>query len=173
MVRGYAILLAAVAIERACELIVSRRHARRMLARGAIERGGGHYPVMVALHTALLVGCAIEPSVLRRPFVPRLGLPMLALVALAQATRWWAIASLGERWTTRVIVPRGAPRVVKGPYRWLSHPNYAAVVVEGAALPLVHSAWLTALLFAIANARLLSVRIATEEAALDAAEPGT
>jgi methyltransferase len=170
MVSGYAVLLAAVACERVCELVVSRRHARAMFARGAIERGAGHFPPMVALHVALLLGCALEPTLLDRPFLPWLGYPMLALVIAAQAVRWWAIASLGTRWNTRVIVLPGAPRIVKGPYRFLSHPNYVAVVVEGIALPLVHTAWLTALGFTILNAFVLAVRIETEDAALDAAE---
>lgn len=167
---AYAALVGLVGVERLVELVVSRRHARWMLSRGGVERGRTHYPYMVLLHTALLAGCLVEPRALGRPLVPALAAPMLALVLLAQATRWWAIASLGRRWSTRVIVMPGASRVVRGPYRLLSHPNYVAVVVEGFALPLVHSAWITAIAFTALDAVLLAVRISVEERALDAAE---
>jgi methyltransferase len=90
-------------------------------------------------------------------------------VVLAQALRWWCITTLGKRWSTRVVVVPGLPLVTGGPYRWLRHPNYVAVVVEGFALPLVHSAWLTALVFTLANAALLRIRIGVEDAALAAA----
>ena len=94
---------------------------------------------------------------------------MLAVVLAAQALRWWCIATLGRRWNTRVIVVPGLPLVRRGPYRWLSHPNYVAVVVEGFALPLVHTAWITALVFTVLNAALLTVRIRVENRALAAA----
>jgi methyltransferase len=121
---------------------------------------------MVALHTAFLVAAPLEVALLERPFLPWLGWPMLALVAGAMALRYWAIATLGERWSTRVLVVPGAPAVDSGPYRHLRHPNYLAVVVELAALPLVHSAWATALAVSAANAWILGRRIAREEAAL-------
>lgn len=162
----YGLLVALVALERVAELVLSRRHAAWALAQGGREAGRGHYPVMVVLHTALLVGCLLEPWALERPSSPALGWPMLGLVALAQALRWWCVASLGRRWTTRVLVLPGRPRVTGGPYRWLRHPNYVAVVLEGLALPLVHSAWLTAAAFTALNAALLTVRIRCEDAAL-------
>jgi methyltransferase len=168
---AYELLVGAVAVERGVELVVSRRHARALFARGAIEHGAAHYPPMVALHTLLLTGCALEPWLAGRPFVPALAFPMLALVIGAQAMRWWAIATLGVHWSTRVIVLRSASRVTRGPYRWLSHPNYVAVVVEGLALPLVHSAWITAALFTVLNAWLLSLRVRTEDAALRMMRP--
>jgi methyltransferase len=121
---------------------------------------------MVALHTALLAGCALEPWALGRPVLPALAAPAVALVLLAQALRWWCIATLGRRWSTRVVVLPDAPLVAAGPYRWLRHPNYLAVVVEGLALPLVHTAWLTAALFTALNAALLAVRVRAEERAL-------
>ena len=167
---AYTLLVVLVALERAVELVVSRRHAAWALAQGGREAGRGHYPVMVALHTGLLVGCVAEPWALERPFVPALGWPMLALVVAAQGLRWWCVATLGPRWTTRVLVLPGRPRVTGGPYRWLRHPNYVAVVVEGLALPLVHGAWLTAAAFTALNAALLAVRIRCEDAALRAAE---
>ena len=99
---------------------------------------------------------------LHRPFIPALGWPMLAVVLAAQGLRWWCIATLGRQWNTRVVVIPDAPRVTSGPYRFLSHPNYVAVVVEGIALPLVHTAWLTAVVFTVLNAALLRTRISVE-----------
>ncbi|APU15668.1 MULTISPECIES: isoprenylcysteine carboxyl methyltransferase family protein [Actinoalloteichus] len=162
----YILLVLAVALERLAELVVAQRNGRRSLARGAVESGRGHYPVMVVLHTGLLVACLAEAVLLDRPFIPALGVPMLALVVLAQALRWWCIVSLGDAWNTRVLVVPGAEPVRSGPYRFLRHPNYVAVVVEIIALPLVHSAWLTALTFTVANAALLTVRIRCEDRAL-------
>ncbi|UQX05265.1 isoprenylcysteine carboxylmethyltransferase family protein [Streptomyces sp. RerS4] len=160
----YLLFLALVAVERLAELVTARRHTAWSLARGGREYGRGHYPVMVVLHTALLVGCAVEAAY--RPFLPALGWTALALALAAQGLRWWCVGALGPRWNTRVIVVPGLPLVLAGPYRWLRHPNYVAVVVEGVALPLVHSAWLTAVAFTVANAALLRVRIRCEDAAL-------
>jgi methyltransferase len=121
---------------------------------------------MAAMHTAFLVACIAEVAVADRPFLPWLGWPMLALVAASQALRWWCVATLGHQWNTRVIVVPGLSLVSAGPYRWLRHPNYVAVVVEVAALPLVHTAWVTALVFTVVNAAILAVRIPVEERAL-------
>ncbi|MFE4695991.1 isoprenylcysteine carboxyl methyltransferase family protein [Streptomyces sp. NPDC056738] len=162
----YALLVAAVAAERVGELVVARRNERWSRARGAIEAGRGHYPAMVALHTALLLGCPAEVWLADRPFVPALGWSMLAVLMGAQALRWWCIATLGFRWNTRVIVVPGLPLVARGPYRLLRHPNYVAVVAEGVALPLVHTAWVTAVLFTLVNAVVLTVRIRCENRAL-------
>lgn len=162
----YTLLILAVAGERLVELVVSKRHARWALARGGREYGRGHYPYMVALHTALLAGCLAEVWLLDRPFLPWLGWPMLALVLASQALRWWCVTTLGPRWNTLVIVVPGLPLVDRGPYRWLRHPNYLAVVVEGIALPLVHTAWLTALIFTLLNFAVLAVRIRVEDRAL-------
>ncbi|MBV1855506.1 isoprenylcysteine carboxyl methyltransferase family protein [Catellatospora sp. NEAU-YM18] len=162
----YTLLVLAVGAERVVELVVSRRHAAWALARGGREFGRGHYPAMVAIHTGLLVGCVAEVWLADRPFLPVLGWSMLALVAASQALRWWCVTTLGPRWNTLVIVVPGLPLVDRGPYRWLRHPNYVAVVVEGIALPLVHTAWVTALLFTLANAAVLAVRIRVENAAL-------
>ncbi|NWF25598.1 hypothetical protein HW130_04855 [Streptomyces sp. PKU-EA00015] len=162
----YTLLVLAVAAERVVELAVARRNAAWTLARSGVEYGRGHYPVMVVLHTGLLACCLLEPVLAHRPFLPALGWPMLALVLLAQALRWWCITTLGRYWNTRVIVVPGARLVDAGPYRFLRHPNYVAVVVEITALPLVHSAWLSAVVFTVANAVLLTVRIRCENAAL-------
>jgi methyltransferase len=162
----YVVLVAAVGLERVAELVVSRRNAAWALAHGGRESGRGHYPAMVVLHTALLVGAVVEVVVLDRGFHPLLGWTMLALVVGSQALRWWCIRTLGHQWNTRVVVVPGAGRVTHGPYRWFAHPNYVAVVVEGVALPLVHTAWVTALVFTVLNAALLTVRLRAEERAL-------
>jgi methyltransferase len=162
----YLILLVAIGVERLAELVLAQRNLAWSRARGGIEIGAGHYPVMVALHLALLVGCVVEVAVMQRPFIPALGWPMLALVVAAQGLRWWCITTLGRQWNTRVVVIPGAPRIDGGPYRWISHPNYVAVAVEGLALPLVHSAWVTALAFTTLNAALLSTRVSVENSAL-------
>lgn len=159
-------LVGVVAAERVAELVVSTRNTRWAVARGGVEHGRGHYPPMVALHTGLLAGAAAEVWLARRPCAVRLAAPMLATTAAAQALRWWCVRSLGRRWSTRVVVLPGAPLVRRGPYRRLRHPNYVAVAVEGAALPLVHGAWLTAASFTAANAAVLAVRIRVEDAAL-------
>ncbi len=161
----YLAVLAAVALERGAELWLSERNARRALARGGVEHGRGHYPAMVVLHSAFLVACAAEA--LAFPRAP----PAAALLALggalaAQGLRWWAVTALGERWSTRVVVLPGVPPVTGGPYRWLRHPNYLAVVLEVACLPLAWGSWRTALLFSLGNAALLRVRIRSEERAL-------
>jgi methyltransferase len=164
----FTLLVAAVACERLAELVVSKRNAAWSMARGGRESGQRHYVVMVVLHTGLLAGALAETWLRRPAFVPALGWTMLALVLASQALRWWCIASLGHRWNTRVIVVPGLPRIASGPYRWLRHPNYVAVVVEGFALPLVHTAWITAAAFTACNAVVLAVRIRVEDAALQA-----
>ena len=162
----YYLLVLAVGLERVAELVVSTRNARWSFTKGAKEFGRFHYPVMVIIHIGLLVGCLVEPWALHRPFIAWLGWPMLAVVAASQALRWWCITTLGRRWNTRVIVLPQEPLVRQGPYRWLHHPNYVAVVAEGVALPLVHTAWLTAVVFTLANAALLRVRLRVENSAL-------
>ncbi|WP_327090601.1 hypothetical protein OIE66_08250 [Nonomuraea sp. NBC_01738] len=168
---AYTVLVALVAAERLAELVVARRHLAWARARGGVEYGRRHYPWMVVAHTCLLIAAPAEVWLLHRPFLPWLGWPMLAVVLLAQALRWWCVATLGRQWNTRVVVVPGLPLVHRGPYRWLRHPNYVAVVAEGVALPLVHTAWLTALGFTAANLVLLAVRTRVENAALRDARP--
>ena len=163
---AFTVLVALVGLERVAELVVSTRNAAWSRERGGIETGRGHFPFMVVLHTALLVGALVEAWA-RRPDVPSvLAWSMLALVIASQALRWWCISTLGRRWNTRVIVVPGLPPVTSGPYRLFRHPNYVAVVIEGVALPLVHAAWITAVVFTVLNAGLLMVRIRAENAAL-------
>lgn len=168
---AYTALVVLVGLERLAELVVSTRNARWSFARGGVETGKGHYPAMVVLHSALLAGALLEVWLLDRPFLPVLGWVMLALVLASQGLRWWCIVTLGPQWNTRVIIVPGLPLVASGPYRFLRHPNYIAVALEGVALPLVHSAWITALVFTALNIPLLAVRLRTEEAALRRAAP--
>ena len=163
----YLALVLATGAERVVELVISARNARAAFARGGMEYGQRHFPWMIALHTGLLAACFLEAWLLERPFIPWLGWAMLALVAGSQLLRYWCIASLGPQWNPRVIVVPGLSVVTRGPYRWLRHPNYVAVVVEGLALPLVHTSWLTALVFTVLNAvLLLAFRIPVENRAL-------
>lgn len=163
----YVVLVLLVGGERVAELVVSLRNAKWSFAHGGVESGRGHYPFMVVLHTGLLAGCLVEAAY--RPFIPALGWTMLAVVLLSQGLRWWCITVLGHQWNTRVIVVPGLHLVARGPYRWIRHPNYVAVVAEGIALPLVHTAWITALVFTVLNVPLLAVRIRCEDAALTSA----
>lgn len=169
---AFTALVLLVACERLAELVVARRNAAWSMARGGTEYGRGHYPVMVVLHTALLAGCLAETWWGGGTFVPALGVPMLLLALGAQALRWWCIRTLGPRWNTRVIVVPGLPLVTGGPYRLMDHPNYLAVVVEGAALPLVRGCWITAVSFTLLNLALLAVRLRCENGALRAGPAG-
>jgi methyltransferase len=162
-------LILGTGFERVFELVVSRRHAAIAFAKGGKEYGQKHFPAMVVLHTGLLIGALLEVMLLNRPFLGALSWVFLGLAILAQAARYWIIWALGDQWNTRVIVIPGAERVRRGPYRvsWLRHPNYWVVAIEGAVLPMVHGAWLTALVFTTLNAvLLLGFRIPTENKAL-------
>ena len=163
----FLILIGVVAAERMFELVLSLRNARRAFQRGGIEaESRAFYAAMVGTHAGFLMAAPLEVALFDAPFVPWLGVPMLALVAGAMALRYWAVSALGEHWNTRVIVVPGEPAVASGPYRYVRHPNYVAVAIEMFALPLVHSAWRTALVFSAIDAVLLGRRIAHEEAAL-------
>ena len=162
----YYLFILAIGAGRLVELAVSKRNASWSFANGGKEFGRGHYPVMVTMHTLLLLACIAEVAVLHRPFIPWLGWTMVGVVALSTVLRWWCAATLGKHWNPRLIVIPDAPLVTSGPYRFLHHPNYTAVTAEVAALPLVHSAWLTAIVFSIANALVLNVRIRAENLAL-------
>lgn len=163
---GWVIGLAAlIAAQRLAELALAAANRRWLLERGAVEHGAGHYPLFVVLHAAWLAGWLAEG--LARD-APGPGWPLWAgLFLAAQGLRYWCVASLGRRWNTRILVLPGAPPVRSGPYRFLRHPNYLAVAVELACVPLIFGAWLTALAASLLNAwLLLAVRIPAEEAAL-------
>jgi isoprenylcysteine carboxyl methyltransferase (ICMT) family protein YpbQ len=157
-----ATILALVTLQRLGELVLARRNTARLRARGAIEIGAGHYPQLVLMHTAWLAALWI--------FGRDQDVDLVALSAFVvmQGLRLWVLATLGERWTTRIILLPGAPLVRSGPYRYFSHPNYAVVSAEIALLPLaLHLPWL-ALVFTILNAAVLTIRIRAERRALSA-----
>lgn len=162
----YYALLAITALERIAEMIVSRANAEWSFARGGREFGRGHFPSMLALHALFLAGCALEPWLSGAQSLPSIAPAAFVIAIGCQAIRWWCIATLGRQWNTRVIVVEGLPRVTSGPYRWVRHPNYAAVVVEGIALPAIGGAWLTAAVFTVANVFLLRARVKIENRAL-------
>jgi methyltransferase len=153
----FTILILATGAERIVEVVLSNRHAAWAFERGGREYGQRHYPFMVVLHTSLLLASLAEG----------LGWPMLVIALACQGLRYWCIGTLGRQWNARVIVVPGLGRVTGGPYRFLTHPNYVVVIAEGIALPLVHTAWVTALVFTVLNGILLfGFRIPTEERAL-------
>lgn len=164
--RAYLAILALLSVQRFVELCISRRNANRVLADGGLESGEGHYRAMVAMHAAWLLACAAESIAIPRTISPILSTGALAMAAGAQALRYWAIWTLGPRWNTRIIVIPGAAPVTSGPYRYLRHPNYLAVMIEIAAVPLIRANWYTAIGFLIANAIMMTVRIPVEERAM-------
>ena len=154
------LILALVTLQRLGELWLSQRNTRRLLAKGAWEHSPGHYPLIVAVHAGWLI--ALWLLALPRP-VDGFWLAMFVLIELA---RIWVLASLGERWTTRIIVLPKTRLVRRGPYRFVDHPNYMVVVAEIAVLPLVFGLWKVALIFSLLNAAILMIRITAENAAL-------
>lgn len=160
-----AVFLAALVIQRATELALAARHERILRARGAVEHGRGHYPWMVVLHVVWPLSLIAE--MVFAGARPGPSWPIwFALLLLAQGLRVLSIRALGERWTTRIWVLPGEPRLARGPYRWLRHPNYVAVAMELVAAPMLFGAWRTALLATLANAAAMAVRIPTENRAL-------
>ena len=164
----YLTFIGVLVVERLLELVLSARNARRVLALGGKEVGQRHFRVMTVLHTAFLVSCVAEVVLLQRAFPGIVGWAALAIALLAQGIRYWAILTLGHRWNTRIIFLPGAEPVTTGPYRFMRHPNYLAVILELFAVPLIHGAYLTSIAFTAANAAMLLVRIRAEEKALGA-----
>jgi methyltransferase len=164
--RTYLIILALLVIERIFELDLARRNARRAFDHGAVEVGQAHYRVMVAFHALFIASCAVEATFFRHS-LPRV-VPWLALFAeiVAQGLRYWAVSTLGDRWNTRIIVSPDRAPVTSGPYRFMRHPNYLAVVIEIAAVPMIGGAIFTAIAFSLGNALILAVRIPAEERAM-------
>ena len=154
-----------LALERVAELLLSRRNAARAFARGATETGQTHYRVMAAFHTCFLIACAALASRMET-WPGTFGWMALFGALLAQGLRYWAIATLGDRWNVRVITLPGAPPITSGPYRWVRHPNYIAVALELLFVPLIFGGWGVALAFSVGNALLMLTRIRVEEAAL-------
>jgi methyltransferase len=165
-VKAYLAVVAAVALLRLAELVVSARHRRALAAAGATAVHEPHFKWMALLHTAILFGAALEVVTLHRPFVPALAVPALVLLVASTWTRWWVIQTLGQHWNVGVMDSTRQGVVDTGPYRWVRHPNYTAVFVELLALPLVHTAWITATLGGIAHLFVLRARIAAEDRVL-------
>jgi methyltransferase len=166
-VRLYLVLLVVVATGRLLELARSRRNQQRLAASGSTKASEPGYKWMVALHTAVLVGCAAEVVYLDRPWIPLLGSTALALFVAANMMRWWVISTLGTRWNVEVMSASLLGVVTnEGPYRWIRHPNYTAVFVEMLALPLIHTAWITASLGTVLHAFVLRNRVQLEESVM-------
>jgi methyltransferase len=163
---AYLALLAAVGALRLVELRISKNHQREMLVRGAAKVEEPRFRWMVMLHTAVLLGSAAEVVFLHRPFVPVLATVMLAIFLAANAVRWWVIRTLGEHWNVQVVDSTRLGVVTSGPFRFVRHPNYAAVFAEMMALPLIHTAWITAIAGTLAHAVVLRMRLSTEERVL-------
>jgi methyltransferase len=162
----FVVIVVLVALERLGELRLSRRNEQALRKAGAQEHASGHFRAMQLLHALWLASMVLEVTWLRPSLEPWVSAPAALLFGLGQSLRYAAIHALGERWTVRVLTLPGAAPVTRGIYRYLRHPNYLGVVLEIAALPLLHSAWRSALVFSLANAALLAVRIRKEERAL-------
>jgi len=159
-------LLLLVALLRLVELGISRRHQQQMVARGASKVVDPRFRWMVLLHTSVLLGSALEVVFLRRPFYPLLATICFVIFLASNAVRWWVIRTLGEHWNVQVMNSTGMGVITSGPFRYVRHPNYAAVFVEMLMLPLMHCAWITAIVGSFAHVLVLFQRLATEERVL-------
>jgi len=156
-------IIALVVLQRLAELVYGERNTRALRARGAVEVGAGHYPLIVLLHAAWLVAVT-----LLLPAHATIDWFLIAIFVVLQAMRVWVIATLGPYWTTRILTLDGAPLVRRGPYRFVRHPNYLVVAAEIAVLPLAFGEWSVALVFTVLNAAMLAWRIRREDEALAA-----
>ena len=161
------VLLALVALQRLAELVVARRNTKQLISEGATEIGAAHYPLIVSLHSAWLMALFAWAVFAPAP----INMTWLLIYLVLQAFRLWVMVSLGRFWTTRIIVPRNAPLVRRGPYRFLRHPNYTVVVLEIAVLPLVIGAWPLAIVFSLLNAGILWMRITVENRSFESRVP--
>jgi methyltransferase len=159
-------LLLAVGLLRLVEMRISSQHQKEMATRGAAKVDEPKFRWMVLLHTAVLIAAALEVVFLKRPFLPWLAAPMFAIFLAANALRWWVIRSLGAHWNVQVVDSSRLGVVTSGPFRYVRHPNYAAVFSELLALPLIHTAWITAIAGGIAHVGVLAQRLSTEERVL-------
>lgn len=161
-------LLLAVVILRLVELSLSRRHQKQLEAKGARRVVDPNFRVMVAVHVLVLLGAALEVTLLHRRFFPVLAAVMFALFIAANGVRWWVIRTLGEHWSVQVVDSTELGVVTAGPFRFVRHPNYSAVFIEMLALPLIHSAWIAAILGGAAHLWALWKRVGVEDAVLSA-----
>lgn len=162
----YLALLLIVGALRIAELRISKRHQREMTAQGATKAKDPIFPLMATFHTLLLLAAAAEVVFLHRPLIPALAIPMTTLFIAANVVRWWVISTLGQHWNVEVMDSTKLGVITSGPFRYVRHPNYAAVFVEMIALPLIYSAWITALAGAIVHVIVLSFRLSAEERVL-------
>jgi methyltransferase len=160
---AFLILLGLVAVLRLYELRISKSHQRDMVARGASKIEEPQFRWMVLLHTGMLIGAGCEVLLLHRPFIPVLATGCFMIFLAANAVRWWVIRTLGEHWNVQVMNSTGLGVVTTGPFRYVRHPNYAAVFTEMLVLPLIHTAWITAVIGSAAHVLVLSQRLAMEE----------
>lgn len=156
-------LLLAVGALRIFELRISKRHQQQMTSRGAAKVKDPYFRWMAMFHTLLLIAAAAEVVFLHRPFLPALAIPMFMLFLAANVVRWWVIRTLGEHWNVQVVDSTKLGFVSSGPFRYVRHPNYAAVFIEMVALPLIHTAWITALAGAVLHMVVLSLRLSVED----------
>jgi methyltransferase len=163
---AFLLLLVVVAVLRFVELGISRRHQQQLISRGAAKVADPRFRWMVALHTFVLLGAGVEVVFLKRPFIPVLAASMFAIFLAANVVRWWVIRTLGDHWNAQVMDSTRLGVITSGPFRFVRHPNYAAVFAEMLALPLIHTAWITALAGSLAHVAVLAQRLATEEPVL-------
>ncbi len=163
---AYIGLVAAVAILRLVEVRISKRHQKELVVRGASLVSEPRFRWMVLLHAGVLLGAIFEVIFLKRPFIPLLAAPMLVIFLAANGVRWWVIRTLGDHWNVQIMNSTGLGVVTSGPFRFVRHPNYCAVFAEMLALPLIHTAWITALIGTAAHLVVLARRIETEEKVL-------
>lgn len=162
----YLALLAAVGLLRLIELRISRRNYHRMLAGGAVPIPEPHFKWIVMIHSGVLIGAALEVIFLKRPFIPWLAAAMLALFIASNLLRLWVVLSLGQLWSVNVMDSSRMGIVTSGPFRFVRHPNYSGVVLEVISLPLIYTAWLTAVAAALGYCYALSRRVPAEEKVL-------
>ena len=159
-------LLLLVAALRIIELRISRNHQRAMVLRGAAMVAEPLYPWLVAVHTLVLIGAAVEVVVLKRPFIPALAATMFVIFLAANLVRLWVIRTLGNHWNVQVMDSTSLGVITTGPFRFVRHPNYAAVIMELITLPLIHTAWITATVGTVGYLAVIAKRIPLEERAL-------
>jgi methyltransferase len=162
----YVLILVLVALERIFEIFLSKKHERVLKSLGAVEHGQEHFLAMKVMHTLFLVSCLAEAYFKETPPSEMQFAAFTALAILTQVLRYWVITTLGSRWTINVMVLPNAPLITHGPFRWIRHPNYLAVVIEIIALPMIFNSFITAITFTILNSVVLFVRIRAEEKAL-------
>ena len=166
MTNAYLALLVLVGLGRLVELRISRRNQRQLEKQGVRKIAEPHFRWMVFTHAAVLACAAAEVILLHRPLIPSLAIAMAALFVFANALRWWVIRTLAGHWNVEVMASSRVGVVAAGPYRWVRHPNYVAVVIELFSLPMIHTAWITALAGTLANLEILRRRLRVEEGVL-------